>query len=43
MTRTLRDQAGITLAEVIVTLGVITIGLLALISAMPRSTSAIGE
>ena len=43
MTAILRDDAGMTVAEVIVALAVITVGLLALISAMPRSTSLIGE
>jgi Tfp pilus assembly protein PilV len=38
-----RDQAGMTVVEVIVALGVITAGLLALIAMMPLSTSLIGE
>lgn len=37
----LRNSAGMTVAEVIVALGVITFGLLALIAAMPLSTSMI--
>jgi Tfp pilus assembly protein PilV len=40
---TLRDSAGMTVVEVIIALGIITIGLLALIGAMPLSTSLIGE
>ena len=40
---TLRDNAGMTVVEVIIALGVITVGLLALIAAMPLSTSLIGE
>ena len=43
MRATLRDSAGMTVVEVIVALGVITVGLLALIAAMPLSTSLIGE
>lgn len=43
MKRLLRDTAGMTVAEVIIALGVITVGLLALISTMPLSTSAIAE
>jgi hypothetical protein len=38
-----RDSAGMTVAEVIVALGIITVGLVALIAAMPLSTSQIGE
>ena len=40
---TLRDTAGMTVVEVILALAVITVGLLALIAAMPLSTSQIGE
>ena len=40
---TLRDSAGMTVVEVIIALGVITVGLVALIAAMPLSTSLIGE
>jgi type II secretory pathway pseudopilin PulG len=43
MTATLRDTAGMTVVEVIIALGVITVGLLALIAAMPLSTSVIAE
>lgn len=39
----LRDDTGMTLVEVIVALGVITVGLLALIATMPFSTSIIAE
>lgn len=39
----LRNSAGMTVTEVIVALGVITFGLLALIAAMPLSTSMIAE
>jgi Tfp pilus assembly protein PilE len=38
-----RDDTGMTVAEVIIALGIITVGLLALIAAMPISTSQIGE
>jgi type II secretory pathway pseudopilin PulG len=37
----LRDTAGMTVAEVVIALAVITVGLLALVSTMPLSTSAI--
>src|SRR6266542_2044298 len=40
---TLRDTAGMTVAEVVIALGVITVGLVALIAVMPLSTSQIGE
>jgi prepilin-type N-terminal cleavage/methylation domain-containing protein len=40
MQRTLSDQRGMTLAEVLVALPIITIGLLALLSAIPLSTYA---
>jgi Tfp pilus assembly protein PilE len=40
---TFRDNAGMTVAEVIIALGIITVGLLALIAAMPLSTSQIAE
>ena len=43
MKPTLRNSAGMTVVEVIIALGVITVGLLALIAAMPLSTSLIGE
>lgn len=43
MIATVRDEAGMTLVEVIVAAGVVIIGLLALIAAMPMSTSLIGE
>jgi Tfp pilus assembly protein PilE len=39
----LRNTAGMTVAEVIIALGVIVIGLLALIATMPLGTSAIAE
>ena len=39
----LRNTAGITVAEVIIALGVIVIGLLALIATVPLGTSAIAE
>lgn len=39
----LRNSAGMTVAEIMIALGVITVGLLALIAAMPLSTSLIGE
>lgn len=43
MTRaTLRDSAGMTVAEVIIALFVITVGLVGLIAAMPLATSLIG-
>jgi competence protein ComGC len=37
------DEAGMTVAEVIIALGIITVGLLALIAAIPFSTSQIGQ
>jgi competence protein ComGC len=40
---TLRDSAGMTVVEVLIALGVITVGLVALIAAMPLSTSRIGD
>ena len=40
---TLQDNDGMTVVEVIVALGVITVGLVALIAAMPLSTSLIGQ
>ena len=40
---TVRDSAGMTVVEVIIALGVVTVGLVALIAAMPLSTSLIGE
>jgi type II secretory pathway pseudopilin PulG len=43
MTAILRDTAGMTVVEVIIALGVIVIGLLALIATMPLGTSAIAE
>lgn len=43
MKQVVRDSAGMTVVEVIIALGVVTVGLLALISAMPRGTSLIGE
>lgn len=43
MKATLRDTAGMTVVEVIIALGVITVGLLALIAVIPLSTSLIGE
>jgi hypothetical protein len=39
----LRDSAGLTVVEVLIALGVITVGLVALIAAMPLGTSLIGE
>jgi hypothetical protein len=39
----LRDPRGITLAEVVVASGIILVGLVALIAAMPLGTSLIGE
>ena len=39
----LRDPRGITLAEVIIASGIILVGLVALIAAMPLGTSLIGE
>ena len=39
----LRDSAGMTVVEVIIALGVVTVGLIALIAAMPLSTILIGE
>jgi Tfp pilus assembly protein PilV len=41
MRDTLRNTAGITVIEVVIALGVVTVGLLALIATMPFSTSAI--
>ena len=38
-----RNTAGMTVAEVIIALGVITVGLLALLASMPLSTSTIAE
>jgi len=38
-----RDTAGMTVAEVIIALGVITVGLLALLATMPLSTSGVAE
>ena len=38
-----RSTAGMTVAEVIIALGVITVGLLALLATMPLSTSTIAE
>ena len=38
-----QDNAGMTVVEVIIALGVITVGLVALIAAMPLSTSLIGQ
>jgi Tfp pilus assembly protein PilV len=43
MKAVLRDTAGMTVAEVIIALGVIMVGLLALVSTIPMSTSAIAE
>jgi type II secretory pathway pseudopilin PulG len=43
MTAPFRDSAGMTVVEVIVALGVITVGLLALIATMPLATSVIAE
>jgi len=43
VTRAFGDDSGMTVAEVIVALAIIAVGLVALISAMPRSTSLIGE
>ena len=42
-TSMLRDSAGVTVAEVIIALFVITVGLVGLIAAMPLATSLIGE
>jgi Tfp pilus assembly protein PilE len=39
----LRDSAGLTMVEVLIALGVITVGLVALFAAMPLGTSLIGE
>ncbi len=39
----LQDNAGMTVVEVMIALGVITVGLVALIAAMPLSTSLIGQ
>ena len=39
----LRDSAGMTVVEVIIALGVVTVGLLGLITVMPLSTSQIGQ
>jgi Tfp pilus assembly protein PilV len=39
----IRDSAGMTIAEVLIALGVITVGLLALVATMPLSTSTIAE
>ena len=38
-----QDNAGMTVVEVMIALGVITVGLVALIAAMPLSTSLIGQ
>jgi hypothetical protein len=38
-----QDNAGMTVVEVIIALGIVTVGLVALIAAMPLSTSLIGE
>lgn len=43
MKLSLGNSAGLTLVEVVIALGVITVGLLALIAAMPLSTSLIGK
>jgi type II secretory pathway pseudopilin PulG len=43
MSTILQDTRGMTIAEVVIALGVITVGLLALISTMPLSTSAVAE
>jgi hypothetical protein len=43
MTAILRNNAGMTVVEVVIALGVIMVGLLALIAAMPLSTSLIGQ
>jgi type II secretory pathway pseudopilin PulG len=43
MTAILRNNAGMTVIEVVVALGVIMVGLLALIAAMPLSTGLIGQ
>jgi len=43
MKAVLRDTAGMTVAEVLIALGVITVGLLALVATMPLSTSTIAE
>lgn len=43
MTALLRDTAGMTLVEVIIALGIIMVGLLALVATMPLSTSTIAE
>ena len=43
MRRLISDQRGMTLAEVLVALPIITIGLLALLSAIPLSTYATQE
>lgn len=42
-TARLQDNAGMTVVEVMIALGVITVGLVALIAAMPLSTSLIGQ
>src|SRR4029077_8704582 len=39
----LRDTAGLTVVEVIIAVGVILVGLLALIATMPLATSSIAE
>jgi len=43
MSAILRSNAGMTLIEVVVAVGVVLVGLLALIAAMPLSTSLIGQ
>ena len=39
----IRNSAGMTIAEVLIALGVITVGLLALVATMPLSTSTIAD
>jgi hypothetical protein len=39
----LRESAGMTVAEVMISIGIITVGLLSLLAAMPLSTSGIAE
>ena len=43
MSSIFRNNAGMSVVEVVIALGVITIGLVALIAAMPLSTSLIGQ
>jgi type II secretory pathway pseudopilin PulG len=43
LTRIFRDPAGMTLVEVLIAIGVLVVGLLALLATMPLSTSGVAE